>query len=65
MGAQHSQSPVDALMQIKLSLLRDQKFPREALALDDQPITVVLDLMEPVGTGGDLGGAGRDAGLKR
>jgi hypothetical protein len=34
-----------------------------AFPLDNQPVAVVLDLMEPVGTGRDLGGYGRNAGL--
>ena len=34
------------------------------LALDDKAIYVVLDLMDPVGAGGDLGASGRDAGLE-
>jgi hypothetical protein len=35
-----------------------------AVALHDQPISVVFDLMQPVGAGRDFVGAGRDAGLE-
>jgi hypothetical protein len=35
-----------------------------ALALDDQPVAVVLDLVDPVRTGRDRRSAGRDAGLE-
>ena len=34
-----------------------------ALAADDQPVAVVLDLVHPIGPGRRLGGASRDAGL--
>jgi hypothetical protein len=36
-----------------------------ALALDDQAIAVVLDLMEPLRPGGNLGSARRDARRER
>ena len=35
-----------------------------AVALDDQAVAVVFDLVQPVVTGGDLGPTGRDAGLE-
>jgi len=36
-----------------------------ALSLDDQPVAVMLNLVDPVLTRGDLGCPGRDAGLER
>jgi hypothetical protein len=50
------------LQALWLGLLGEQPH-RVALATDNQPVAIVLDLMHPVRTSRRLGGAGWDAGL--